>query len=77
MAVGVVAEGESINVSGLNPWKHKWESLDADAELPHPSYPNQRHRISIYRITVGDQMILFAAGELSMNVWGFYVPERD
>jgi len=72
--VGVVVEGSPINIGGVNPWDHKWESLEADAELAHPSYPQQRHRISIWRITNGRRMTLFAAGELSPNVWGFYVP---
>jgi hypothetical protein len=73
-AVGVVSEGSPINIGGVNPWYYDWESLDADVELPHPSYPNQRHRIGVFRISVDGRMILFAAGELSAGVVGFYVP---
>jgi len=72
--LGVVEERAPINVGGVNPWNHEWESLEAIAELPHPSYPNQRHQISVWRIMVDRRMILFAAGELSAGVWGFYVP---
>jgi hypothetical protein len=47
---------------------------DEPVELPHPAYPNQRHRMSVYEIESGGRRIRFAAGELSANVWGFYVP---
>ena len=73
-AVGVVAEGEPIEVGGVNPWSHSWTSLEQPAvELPHPSYPNQRHRMSVYEVESVGRKITFAAGELSANIWGFYV----
>lgn len=74
-AVGVVSEGQAIRFSGINPWNHKWNSLeDPPVELPHPSYPHQKHKMLIYVIEADGCSIMFAAGELSANVWGFYVP---
>jgi hypothetical protein len=74
-AVGVVVEGNPITVGGLNPWDFEWRQVQHDAvELPHPAYPNQRHRMWVYEITDGARQVRFAAGELSANVWGFYVP---
>ena len=74
IVVGVVCEGDAIYIDSENLWAHKWESLKAHLELPHPAYPNQHHRMDVYRITVVGRSIVFAAGELSANVWGFYRP---
>ena len=73
--VGVVYEGDPIDVNGLNPWQFKWRDLRMKpVELPHPSYPSQRHRMWVYEIEDSGKKVTFAAGELSPNVWGFYVP---
>jgi hypothetical protein len=74
-AVGVVVEGEPIDVSGVNPWNYEWKVTEKESiQLPHPSYPSQMYAMSIYKVEVGGRVILFAAGELSANVWGFYLP---
>ena len=74
-SVGVVIEGERINVCGVNPWNHKWKKSEKDpVQLPHPSYPHQMHAMEVYEIETAGRFVLFAAGELSPNVWGFYVP---
>lgn len=73
--IGVVVEGEPIMVEGLNPWALEWRRVKEEpVQLPHPSYPNQRHDMTIYEISSGERRVRFAAGELSANVWGFYVP---
>ena len=73
--VGIVIEGRPVNIHGVNPWKHEWVSLkEPRFEVPHPDYPNQRHKIWAYTITAGDRDLVFAAGEYSNGVWGFYVP---
>jgi hypothetical protein len=76
-AAGIVAEGDPIMVGGLNPWSFEWRRVQEEpVELPHPAYPNQRHRMWVYEIESGGRRVRFAAGELSASVWGFYVP-RD
>lgn len=73
--IGVVAEGERIDIGGVNPWNHKWkETGQTPIQLPHPSYASQMHTMRVYEIETAGRAILFAAGELSANVWGFYVP---
>ena len=73
--IGVVAEGQPIRIGTLNVWDYDWHPAELAAiELPHPSHPSQLHRVSIYKITDGKSTETFAAGELSMNVWGFYEP---
>ena len=75
---GIVTEGSSIMLGGfffgVNPWQHQWESLGASVDLPHPAYPNQIERMHLYRIKTRWSTVVFATGELSAGVWGFYVP---
>ena len=74
-AIGVVIEEQPIRIHGLNVWDYTWTRLpDAPVELPHPSYPSQLHVMDVYEITANGNHVRFAAGELSANVWGFYVP---
>ena len=73
--VGVVTEGGSIDVAGLNPWDVRWESTLQRITVAHPSYPEQRHSLAIWRAAAPDRRALtFAAGELSNGVWAFFVP---
>lgn len=73
--VGIVFEGDPITVEGVNPWAFDWRQVqDESVELPHPAYPNQRHRMGVYEIEHGGHHVRFATGELSAGVWGFYVP---
>ena len=74
-AVGVDLDGQPIDLGGgIDPWKHSWRSLDREVWMRHPSWPTQLHDLPTYEITAGDRTIVFAAGELSNQVWGFYVP---
>ena len=71
----VVHDGEPLELEGANVWDFGWSRLDDSAlEVPHPSYPSQRHTLWPYSIEVGGNTIEFAAGELSNCVWCFYVP---
>lgn len=71
----VVTDGEPLELEGENVWAFEWDDTElASFEVPHPSYSNQRHRLTPYSITVGEKTIAFAAGELSNCVWCFYVP---
>lgn len=73
--IGVVTEGNRINIAGTNPWNHDWvRSKDGQVQLPHPKYLNQMHSFSVFSIETGGWSIVFAAGELSASVWAFYVP---
>jgi hypothetical protein len=72
---GIVGEGQRINIAGVNPWNYEWRRTSRPAvELPHPQYSNQLHQMNVYEIESGGRTIIFAAAELSISVWGFYVP---
>jgi hypothetical protein len=68
-------EGEPVSLHGHDPWKHEWNSCSEDAVVvAHPSYPSQRHEMSVYKLAAPGESIRFAAGEFSNGVWGFFVP---
>ncbi len=73
-APGVVCvEGQRIDLGGVNPWEYEWSQLDpVPLKLSHPSHPHQLHNMSLYRVDAGHCTVVFAAAELSPNVWGFY-----
>ena len=74
--VGVVIEGQPLMIGSLNVWDHDWKRLlEPPLQLPHPSYPSQLHSMEVYEITDDNESVRFAAGELSANVWGFYVSD--
>lgn len=66
---------DEVLVGGHNIWDHKWISMHAEPiVVPHPSYPDQRHTMDIYKLDAPGEP-LFAAGEFSNGVWGTYIPE--
>jgi hypothetical protein len=76
--VGIAAEGEPIDVGGVNPWEHEWTPLYEPLELPHPTVPSEHMRFfDVYEIEAVGKRIRFAATRLSLRggatVWGFYV----
>ncbi len=73
--IKIVPDGQKIIINGVNLWEHQWISLDEEPiKVSHSSYPNQEHDMSVYKIISGDKNIVFAAGEFSNCVWGFYIP---
>jgi hypothetical protein len=76
--IGAVVEGQPIDVGGLDPWSLDWVRVaEPDVHLPHPQYPSQLHPMSVFEIRSGGKSVIFAAGELSANVWGFYAPSNN
>lgn len=73
--VHIGVEGDEVSVSGINPWLYQWQPLRDTIEVPHPSYPSQRHRLEVWQATTARGAVTFAAGEISSGVWCFYEPE--
>lgn len=73
--LGVAAEGEPIELNGLNLWDVQWRIVDhTPITLRHPHFPSQPHEWNVYEIEGAVRSIRFAASELSSGVWGFCVP---
>jgi hypothetical protein len=74
---GIVLDGEDIRLDGLNPWDLKWQRAQEDPiMLECPKYSDQLYKFWIYRVESDSRVVKFAAGELSNNVWAFYLPSR-
>lgn len=75
--VHVGIEGDAISLNGINPWKFEWKRiLEEPIIVPHPSHLHERHQAWVYEVESSGKRLRFAAGELSPNVWGFYLPSR-
>ena len=75
-SVHVGFQDDGLKIGGVEIWKHEWRRTDSEPLiLPHPDYPDQRHRYYIYEVGDQDQPECFAVSELSNGVWGFYVPD--
>lgn len=68
-------EGSAVHVGGVNVWGVAWRSMGDRIEVPHPSYPSQRHMLGVWSIDTEHGPVRFAAGELSNGVWCFYEPD--
>lgn len=76
--VNIVIDGQPVNVNGVNPWDYEWHLMDEEPIMvPHPSYPNQTHKMWIYEIKTDTKIVMFAAGEFSNCVWGFYINSSE
>ncbi|PVG83490.1 hypothetical protein DDE18_09455 [Nocardioides gansuensis] len=73
-SIGMCWEGEEIDLQGLNPWEHEWESQSERIVVAHPSYPSQRHDVDVWVIHGPDRVVRFAAGEMSNLAWAFFLP---
>ncbi len=73
--VSIGFEPHPAEVAGINLWDQAWTSTGQKITVAHPSYPSQRHHMWIYEATDTNPLIVFAAGEFSNGVWGFFVPE--
>ena len=73
----VVTGGEYLEIEGTDIWMCKWNQLNVGTlDVPHPSYPRQLHTLWINYVENSDRCILFGAGELSNDVWCFYLPQN-
>ena len=72
LAIGLA--NEAVTLRGHHLWTEQWRRrADEPITVAHPSYPAERHTMSVYQLEV-DPRIIFAAGEFSNGVWGFFAP---
>jgi len=75
--VSIGVEGDPVDISGIDVWDAEWTASErSPITVAHPSYPRQRHSMSVYEIRAVSPAVVFAAGELSNGVWGFFRPNR-
>ncbi|MCL1036106.1 hypothetical protein L2750_02910 [Shewanella submarina] len=71
----VAAQGEPVVIGGRNVWTLAWQETEQQISVEHPDYPGQIHSLDVYELQTEEQTLMFAAGELSNNVWCFYLPD--
>jgi hypothetical protein len=72
--VSMVLDGQATDVAGVNPWDVEWTPTHRRVTVAHPRHPSQRHTMFTYEVAGTTPTIVFAAGEFSNGVWGFFVP---
>ena len=72
--VSIGPEGEPTDVGDVDPWRVEWTPTHRRIVVAHPDYPDQRHVLEVYEVVGSSPPIIFAAGEFSNGVWGFFVP---
>ena len=65
----------SCDLFGVKIFDHKWESTDESVVVKDPLY-DQDHTFPVYKVRIGRQDYVFAAGEFSNLIWGFYLPKE-
>ena len=74
--IGHCVDGATFDIAGLNVWQHEWIKVaEPDAHVKDPAY-GSLFKFPVYAIEADGKRILFAAGEFSNCVWGFYVPQE-
>lgn len=68
-------EGNVI-LFGVNIFEHPWNRTGETAWVRDPRY-GQTYGFPVYTVNGADGSRLFAAGEFSSGVWGFYVPNDE
>ena len=72
---GSCADGQPFALEGLDVWSCAWiPRLGEVAEVRDPHY-QQRFTFPVYELQRGHgERVVFAAGEFSNCIWGFYRP---
>ncbi|MCL1858087.1 MAG: barstar family protein [Oscillospiraceae bacterium] len=60
----------------INIFDYKWENTRQKINVLDPIY-NQKHIMTVYKVNIGKEIFIFAAGEFSNGVYGFYIKEPD
>lgn len=76
--LAAVTEGAAVLIAGVDPWGADWAAVPVGSVVvADPVHPNQQHSMSAYRLVGVEPVVLFAAGEFSNGVWGFYEPSES
>jgi hypothetical protein len=72
--VAIGTGNDPVTLRGHELWKQKWlRRADEPITIAHPSYPAERHQMFVYQLRDAPTVV-FAAGEFSNGIWGFFEP---
>ena len=69
-----VTDGQPFLLDGVNVWTVEWTRMREQFAVVNDPLYGQRYEFAVYSITASSGTVVFAAGEFSNCVWGFYVP---
>ncbi len=64
----------NVELFGVNIFDLKWENTNEKARVYDPLY-GKNYRFNIYKVILDSKEYMFAAGEFSNCIWGFYTYE--
>jgi Cysteine-rich CPCC len=67
-------EGQNCQIGGISIWGHKWVEISGEMVIAKDPLYGQTFRFPVYQIVHGPERAVFAAGEFSNGMWGFFVP---
>ena len=71
--IGHCFDGQRFEIDGINVWDHPWTSKEElRAVVKDPGYL-QTYDFHVYEIVADSKCVVFAAGEFSNSIFGFYV----
>jgi hypothetical protein len=75
--VGACVDGQTFTIDGVDVWSHNWVRREEQtASVIDPAY-GRPFTFHVYEIEAGKKKVIFAAGEFSACMWGFYIPKAD
>ena len=69
--LGSSPDGKSFMIDGVDVWGREWRDTNRKVQVKDPVY-HQDFTFRIYEMLDGNKVVLFAAGEFSNCMWGFY-----
>lgn len=71
---GARCDGESCVIDGVDVWKGKWVDRPGEQAIVRDPHHGRLFRFRVTEVAASGRRALFAAGEFSNGVWGFYLP---
>lgn len=68
--IGVTAS-DSFIIDGVDVFKENWENTGKTVHVVDPLY-GQKYEFTVWKVRKADEVIIFASGEFSNNIFGFY-----
>ena len=69
------SSGDRFLIGGINVWEHEWARVEgATANVRDPAY-HSPFEFPVYEMASEGIRVVFASGEFSNGVFGFYIPK--
>lgn len=66
------SSGDALTLKGVDLWQCNWKDTGRKANVTDPMYM-KTNAFTIWQVIINGEIVEFAAGEFSNDVWGFYI----